>query len=95
MKTTLPCKVSKTPVHPLGSSVPGPRSEPVALLAKTLPAPSSNNRPQPKPPLPSLALTGKSPRIGSASSYPSIQTSNGNLALFNQNCAAAHFLAKP
>ena len=83
MNTALPCKVSKTAVDPLGSSVPGRRSESIVLLAKALPAPSSNNRPQPKTPLRSVAPTGKSPTIGTAFPYPSIQTSNGNPGSFN------------
>jgi hypothetical protein len=44
MKIALPCKVSKTAVDPLSSSVPRRRSEPTVLPAKVLRAPSPHSQ---------------------------------------------------
>ena len=44
MRIALPCKVSKTAVNPLSSSVPGRPSEPTVLPAKVLRAPSSHSQ---------------------------------------------------
>ena len=62
MKTIALCKGWKTAVDPLGSRVPGRRSEPIAPLAKALPAPAPTDRPQPKNG-PAAVPTGKSPTI--------------------------------
>jgi len=95
MKTALPCTVSKTAVHPLASSVPGRRSEPIALPVKALPAPSSNSQ--------ATAKKDTSPRLSPAnpqesellSVTPRYKPQMGTPARSTQNCAAAHFVAKP
>jgi hypothetical protein len=83
MKIALPCQVSKTPIHLLGSSVPKRRQNRLHCRSKLSQRRPPTPKPQPKTAVPLAALTGKSPRIGTAFPYPSIQTSNGNPGSFN------------